>query len=576
MTQQTQLTAAQRLLALSAQVGVEYLFTNLGSDHPAFIEAFALFKERGWPMPKIVSCPHESTALCAAHGYSMVTRKPQIVLVHVDVGTANLGGAVHNAFRGRVPVIVIAGLSPVTMGGPDERDGRVGGRNEFIHFLQDAPRQHEIVQQYMKWCYELRAGSMVENVMMRAMQISTSAPQGPVYVTGAREVWEEVSKADGAVIAQWPTPQIGGLPAADVAMLRQALVQARRPIVVTSSIGKDHVAVARLRELSEKIGVGVCEASPQYMNFPGSHAHHLGYRRNQVVDEADLILMIDADVPWIPSKVKPAPGARVFQIDQDALKSSLGFWHYPAERVWQADSAQALAQLLDGVGDAQTPGRLERIAWINQVKARTNPPARAPQFSGAMTVDELLFAVRGLINERSMVLMEAPTATETIPSILQLDAPGSYYSSGGSSLGWGINAAIGAKLAHKDAEVITIVGDGSYVFGVPSSAYWVARAYGAAQLTIICNNGGWAAPRMSTLGVHPNGIANRNDTFWVTMTAGARLAQIANAAGDAAAFEVSKREELSSTLQEALRIVRSGRSAVVEVMLAPISAQTLS
>ena len=139
-------TAARQLLKLSKHLGIDYIFVNLGSDHPAFIEAFARLHVDGVDMPEVVACPHEMTALSAAHGYAMITRRPQMVLVHVDVGTQNLGGSVHNASRGRIPAIIVAGLSPVTTSGE-----RVGARNEFIHYIQDTPRQHEIVGQYMKW-----------------------------------------------------------------------------------------------------------------------------------------------------------------------------------------------------------------------------------------------------------------------------------------------------------------------------------------------------------------------------------------------------------------------------------------
>src|SRR3954470_1543286 len=149
-------SAAYTLLDFSARAGIEFIFTNLGSDHPAFIEAFAEMQKQGHAMPRVVVCPHEMTALSAAHGYAMVTRRPQLVLVHVDIGTQNLGGSVHNAARGRVPAIVLAGLSPVTDGGK-----QLGTRNEFIHYIQDMSRQADIVAPYMKWCYELRASEAV-------------------------------------------------------------------------------------------------------------------------------------------------------------------------------------------------------------------------------------------------------------------------------------------------------------------------------------------------------------------------------------------------------------------------------
>ncbi|HSF48400.1 MAG TPA: thiamine pyrophosphate-requiring protein [Burkholderiales bacterium] len=564
-------TAAQRLLELSTRLGVKYIFSNLGSDHPAFIEAFARLRERGGAMPEVIVCPHEMTALSAAHGYTMITGRPQLVLVHVDVGTQNLGGSIHNAARARVPAIIVAGLSPVTSG------KRVGSRNEFIHYVQDTPRQHEIVGQYMKWCYELRAAEMVDEVLLRAMQIAATSPTGPVYITGAREIWEEAVPDFGESEADWPPSQLGGLPEEAVAELYRALVQAQRPIVITSYLGRQHRAVERLVSLSEQVGIGVCEVSPhQWVNFPGDHPNHLTYRRNAVVEEADLILMIDVDVPWLSSKVQPAQGTKVFHIDVDPVKDKLSFWHFPAQRTYQADSLRALDQLLAEGQDSEAKGRGARREWIASVKQRLSSPMTASS-AGAITPEELTSAVRELVTDRTIVIFEEPSSTEIIPGILKMRQPGSYFSSGGAGLGWAINAAVGAKLARPEAEVITLVGDGCYVFGVPSSAYWVASTYRAPHLTIIYNNGGWHSPKLSTLGVHPEGTAKRNDTYWVTIGSGARLADIATAAAKGIeAFRVGERESLKETLGRAMQVVRNGQSAVVDVAITPISAQVLA
>jgi acetolactate synthase-1/2/3 large subunit len=560
-------SAAYTLLEFAARSGIEFIFTNLGSDHPAFIEAFAEMQKQGQPMPRIVVCPHEMTALSAAHGYAMVTRRPQLVLVHVDVGTQNLGGSVHNAARGRVPAIVIAGLSPVTDGGD-----RIGTRNEFIHHIQDMPRQHEIVSPYMKWCYELRAPEAVTSVMARAIQISTTPPEGPVYITGAREIWEGRKPTAVESSEDWPASRMGGLSESAVAELYQALISSKRPLVITSYLGRQPRAVERLVEISNRIGVGVCEVSPAYLNFPGTHENHLGYTRNSFVDEADLILLLDVDVPWIKSKVQPTPGTRVFHIDIDPLKTGLGYWHYPAQRIYQADTLSTLDQLA-AVVDKDVPGRQSRHEWIQSRRLKSQSVARSRE--GAITPEELTEAVGELISERTVVVFEAPTCTELIPTILKLSKPASYYNSGGAGLGWGINACIGLKLAQPDAEVIALVGDGCYMFGVPSSAYWVANTYRTPFLTIVFNNGGWNAPKYSTLGVHPDGIAKQNDTYWVTVGSGARFADIAAAAGNAEPFRISVREELRETLRRALQTVRDGRCAVVDVAVQRISSQVL-
>ena len=563
-------TAARRLLEETARLGVDCIFTNLGSDHPAFIEAFAAIDEEGGRMPRIVVCPHEMTALSAAHGHAMRSRRPQMVLVHVDVGTQNLGCSIHNAARGRVPAIIVAGLSPVSVTGE-----RTGARSEFIHYTQDAPRQHEIAGQFMKWSYELRAPEMVDQVLLRGAQIAGTSPEGPVYITGAREFWDAPATAQQQPLAHWTPARAAGLPAGAPEELAQALWQARRPLVITSYLGRQPQAAARLAELSSRFGFAVCEVNPQYMNFAGDHPHHVGYRRNALVSEADLILLLDVDVPWIPAKAAPAAGTRLFHIDCDPLKQDMGFWHFPAERSWQADSLAALEQLLAVPAPADAPGRSQRCEWIAAARERLALPDLPAPADGAIDVQRLAMAVAKLVNDKTVVLLEEPTASERLVHTLRMRVPGSYYANGGSGLGWSTNAAIGVKLADPQAEVITLVGDGSYVFGVPSSTYWVAETYGTPGLTIVFNNGGWNAPKASTLLVHPEGTAKRRDRYWITTSARARLADIAAAASGAAAFRVDKLAELDGTLQEALRIVRGGRSAVVEVVLPTISSQVL-
>lgn len=560
-------TAAAQLLGMCPALGITHLFTNLGSDHPAFIEALAGLHARGLPMPRVIVCPHEMSALSAAHGYAMVTRQAQLVLVHVDVGTQNLGCSVHNAARGRVPAIIVAGLSPVS-----DRPGARGARGEFIHWTQDAPRQREVVEQYMKWSYELRAPAMLDRALLRALQVATSAPQGPVYLTGAREVWEGMATTPPDAPVDWAPARLGPLPADFVGTLRDALQASRAPLLITGYLGRDPRAVPLLAELSDRVGIAVCEPSPQYLNFPGDHPHHVGYRRNTAVDAADLIMLVDVDVPWITTKVAPAPGIPVFHIDADPLKQDLGYWHYPARHTAQADSRLALAQLLEALGPQEVPGRAGRVAWINSVRA--TPAPRPPQ-GEAISAQELTEAVRGILGEHSVVIFEEPSGTELIPDILRLRRPGSFYASGGSGLGWGINAALGVRLADPHAEVISLVGDGCYLFGVPSSAYWVGRAYGVPQLTVIYNNGGWHSPKLSTLAVHPDGMARQQDAFWVTIGAGAQLAQIAAAAGDVLALTVTRREGLGDALVQGIAAVRAGRSAVLDVHIAPVSGQLL-
>src|SRR5579863_3938990 len=134
-------TTAMLMLAALRDAGVAYIFANYGSDHSGFIEAIAEAKSAQIPLPEVITCPNEMVALSCAHGYTQMTGRAQAVLVHVDCGTQALAGALHNASRGRIPVLILAGAAPYTQTGELR-----GGRNEFLHWIQDVPDQRGIVR----------------------------------------------------------------------------------------------------------------------------------------------------------------------------------------------------------------------------------------------------------------------------------------------------------------------------------------------------------------------------------------------------------------------------------------------
>ncbi|MFC2020074.1 thiamine pyrophosphate-binding protein, partial [Chloroflexota bacterium] len=173
--------------------GVDCIFLNPGSDIFAVTEAIAKFQALGKRTPRVITCPHESVGMAAAHGYFMVSGKPQVVMVHVDVGTQQVGGALHNAQRGRIGVIFCAGRSPLSFE-EDRRDGR----KYFVHWDQDQLDQAGIARGYVKWYYELRSNENIHQVMQRAFQVAATEPYGPVYLTLPPELLLE--KIDSVLI----------------------------------------------------------------------------------------------------------------------------------------------------------------------------------------------------------------------------------------------------------------------------------------------------------------------------------------------------------------------------------------
>src|SRR5271170_2789674 len=357
-------SASTALLEALGAAGVTHIYANFGSDHPALVEAIAEARAHGRAMPTIVTSPNEMVALSCAHGSAQLTGRAQAVAVHVECGTQALAGAVHNAAKARIPAFIFAGLSPFTQEGELR-----GSRNEFIQWIQDVYDQRGIVRQYMKYDNELRTARNVKQIVHRSLQIAHSDPKGPVHLVGAREVMEEETEAIAADVADWPPIAPAPLAEAAVAGLVDAIQKADKPLIVTSYLGRNQAAATELARFCGRLGVGVLESVPSAVNFPhndplyqGNHWNHPF--QNRALAEADFILVIDSDVPWIPTVNKPSDKAAIAIIDVDPLKQSTPLWHIKARRCYRADAATALAQLnarLDSVAiDAEAAERRRR------------------------------------------------------------------------------------------------------------------------------------------------------------------------------------------------------------------------
>jgi len=507
----------------------------------------------------------------------MVTGVPQVVMVHVDAGTQNLGGAVNNAMRGRVPVLIFAGLAPHT------QEGELpGGRTEFIHWIQDVRDQRGILRNYVKYDNEIRTGRNVKQIVHRALQIARSEPAGPVYLVATREAMEEEVEpyaVDPAVFGAAAPAALTGEVVAEIAV---ALAAARQPLIVTSYLGRDPAAVPALIELAELLGIRVIESMAYHVNFPADHPLHAGYQfhsvaQNPVLAQADVIVSIDSDVPWIPAVNRPSPDAAIYCLDIDPLKTQMNMWHVPARRFAAADSRVALELITRYVRDND-------LADTVAVGARRSEAARAHDSElaelaerekfpadGIITPEYLTACVRRLLETQdALILTEVITNSKAVAEHLRANHPGSVLHHGGGSLGWAGGAAVGAKLASSERTVVALTGDGSYLFGVPSSAHWVQRRYGTPVLTIIYNNGGWAAPKFSTLRVHPDGAAAAADEFHVRFDPEVDMPGVAVASGAGYGMTVSDPGELPQVLKDALAVVQGGRSAVVSVRLTRI------
>ncbi|OLN80974.1 Benzoylformate decarboxylase [Colletotrichum chlorophyti] len=566
--------------------GVAHCFVNLGSDHPSIIEAMVKGqREKKGRFPKIITCPNEMVAMSMADGYARLTGKPQCVIVHVDVGTQGLGAAVHNSSCGRAPVLVFAGLSPFTLEGELR-----GSRTEYIHWIQDVPDQKQIVSQYCRYSGELKTATNVKQMVNRALQFSKSDPQGPVYLCGAREVMEAEIEPYSIPQDEWDPVELGGLPKKAVNKIAEALAGAKEPLVITGFGGRNHDFPGALVELANTVkGLRVVDTGGSDMCFPADHPGWLGLRFgiDEAVKTADVILVLDCDVPWINTLCHPKKDAKIFHIDVDPLKQQMPVFYISAQSRYRASSLASLEQIITHLKSgqftaqfesAEAKQREERVKKShNELLAKIEEKAR-PKGDGEFGTGHLTRTLKKLCPEDTIWAIEAVTNTVFVHDNLQPTLPGSWINCGGGGLGWSGGGALGIKLATdyenggKGKFVVQIVGDGTFLFSVPGSVYWIAKRYNIPVLTIVLNNKGWNAPRRSLLLVHPEGEGARasNEEINISFDPSPDYAGIAKAAagGDLFAARVDNTADLEDVLKKAIEAVQSGQAAVVDCKVA--------
>jgi acetolactate synthase-1/2/3 large subunit len=313
------------------------------------------------------------------------------------------------------------------------------------------------------------------------------------------------------------------------------------------------------------------------VNFPAENPAYQGsqwneQRQNPALQQADVVLVVDSDVPWIPAANRPASDATIIHVDVDPLKERMPLWYIGAQHVCRADAATALGQVNAALASLKLDERRVTASRAHYAKlhdARQAELARREEPRGdTLTAEYLTACVRRAIGPEAVVISEGVTHFPTISNHAGRTRPGTLFNSGGGSLGWCGGAAVGVKMARPDSLVVGLAGDGCFLFSVPSTVYWMARRYQAPFLQVIFNNRGWRAPRFSTLAVHPQGHTSRTEDIGASFDPPPDYGGIAAAAGGAHAELVRQAQDVEPALERALRAIRDEkRCAVIDAWL---------
>ena len=556
-------TAADLLLSRLQAGGVEFLFANAGTDFPSIVEALAHAQEADRKMITPIICPHENAAVSMAHGYAMVTGRPQAVMVHVTVGTANALCGLMNAEREQIPIIMMAGRTPIL------ETGQIGSRTLNIHWAQEMFDQGGMLREVTRWDYELRDARQTASIVDRAVAIAKSAPAGPVYLSLPRELLAEdvdMTEADAP-----PRLVPAGLGAPDPASIDAAaalLSKSERPLIVTASAGRDRRAVPALAAFADRFGMPVVEYRPRYVNLPGSHPMHWGYEVAPFLEQADMLLVLDCDVPWMPSFGGPNEGVPVIQVGADPLFRRYPVRGFPADVAIAAGVGQTLDALTSEIRTetAAIDDRRARVQARGQELRAAAAEAARKTNNGAISFAWATKCLGQAAGADATFVNEYPM----VRSAFDIDRPGAWYgSSPAGGLGWGLPAALGAKLAEPDRLVVAALGDGSHMFANPVVCNQIAAAHDLPILTVVFNNARWGAVERATLGMYPEGKAARANRMPLTsLEPSPAFDQIVEACGGWGA-RVDDPDALPEVLAKAVAVVTGEqRQAVVDVRVA--------
>jgi acetolactate synthase-1/2/3 large subunit len=576
----TRHTTAHHFLEGLVDLGVDYIFANLGTDHVSLIEEMARWDKEGRKHPEMILCPHEIVAVHMAGGYALATGRAQAVFVHVDAGTANACMAIQNLFRYRLPVLLFAGRAPYTLHGELQ-----GSRDTYVHFVQDPFDIASIVRPYVKWEYSLPSGVVVKEALARAHAFAQSDPPGPIYMMLPRETlaeqWDD-AEMPAYPAARYGSVKSGGIEPARVEAIAEQLMAAENPIALTAYLGRQSQAVAVLEKLAQSCGIRVAEFNSIDLNLPQTSPCFAGFDPMPLLESADLGLLLDTDVPFIPQYAKRTGAIKWIQIDVDPLKSDFPMWGFPTDMRIQGDCAVVLQQVLDAIearADDAYRGRVAaRIAsWSGareQVSKRRATAAANRGTSGALSPAFVFATLNDKLSQDDVVLNEAIRNAPILQEQITRTKPQSYVGLAGGGLGFSGGMALGLKLAQPDRRIVQFIGDGGFHFSSPDSVYAVAQQYQIPILTVVLDNGGWQAVKSAVQRVYPKGVAAETDQFQSKLRSGRQgerrdfslLARAFGAHGEC----VAEPDELAAAVDRCLAALDDGKAAVLHVHITPL------
>jgi benzoylformate decarboxylase len=539
--------------------GVKYVFGNTGAYEAGFVDALVDFEDIHYVLGL-----HEGSVMAMADGYARITGETSFVNIHSITGTGNALGLIVNAWADSSPVVISVGFS--------ERSG------ENLGVFTETNKLETIPELFTKLSFR---SSRIENLgesLRRAFRLASVLPSGPVFLGVPSDVWSGKTEQTSLIPASRTVSTSRIQPdSSAVDQAAQWLVDADNPLLIAGAELPRWGGLAELATISDQLGAtvsGDTSSSRSSMGFPSDHPRYLGAMRGPIESTTpfDVVLIAGASRLSLSRRGHPLipTDARIIEI---GLREDHLARNYPADLLIYAHAEETLGQLNKAI-ENRSPNQADvrsrsRVAGElkEQKHAQRKEVLDRVWDSSPIAPERLASEINNAVASDAVIVTEGVSSDAPIWDYVTFDQPGGgrrHLISSGGSLGWGVGAAIGAKLGAPNNQVVALVGDGSYQFAV--QALWTAKRFEVPLIIVIFNNLGYQANRWALAGQRNRAAATGHYIGISLEDPQIDHVGIAKAYGHDGE-QVSRADDLVGAFQRAKAAERAGGVYVLDVLV---------
>ena len=541
MTSQTKPRSGAEVLIDALNInGVEHIYCIPGESFLAALDA--LFDRT---QISLVVCRNEGGAAYMAEAEGKLSGKPGVCMVTRGPGATNASGGLHVAMQDSTPMILLI--------------GQIARKDLDREAFQEIDYRR-MFSQVSKWVAQIDDADRIPEYMNRAFSIATSGRPGPVVLALPEDMLCDMTEAQDAR----QTPLVRTSPAkSDITRVEQILSESNRPIVLVGGSGWSKQTQLQLQDIAATNQLPVVNSFRCQDFFDNEHANYagdLGIGINPAlirrIDESDCLLVIGARLGEMTTAGFslldiPCPKQRLIHVHAGA--DELGHIYQPEVAI-NAGSDRFIEMLSELTLDSEITSKWSGAT--QQARQEYLDWNKSIQIEGDMQFSDVIHQIRDQTEDDAIICNGAGNNTGWLHRFFRYRGYRTQLAPTSGTMGYGLPAAIAAKLCYPDRTAVAIAGDGDFMMNGQELA--TAMQYGANIIVIVVNNGIYATIRMHQEREYPGRVIGTDmvnpDFVALAQAYGCQGEQVTETDQFAAAFERAK---------------AAGRPALIEICLDP-------